>query len=70
MSTGKKIYSLINQTVVYIFNKHLFTINTLTGSLLMCTGDIVQQNVEQYHGLSDGYDWTRTGKPTNIITIY
>ncbi|VVC31596.1 Mpv17/PMP22 [Cinara cedri] len=35
----------------------------------MCTGDIVQQNVEQYHGLSDGYDWKRTARITIVGSV-
>lgn len=58
----KKISSLVTQTIYYVFNKHLFAINTLSSSVLMCVGDAAQQNVEYYHGLSNGYDWTRTGK--------
>lgn len=71
MSTRNKICSLITRTVVYIFDKHLFTFNTFSGSMLMCFGDVAQQNVERYHGLSDSYNWKRTGKLNdNIIKIY
>lgn len=62
MSPGKTIFTLVTRTAARIFDKHLFTINTFSGSVLMCVGDIAQQNVERYHGLSDSYDWTRTGK--------
>lgn len=62
MSRRQKIYSFVTQTIVYVFDKHLFTLNTFSGSVLMCFGDVAQQNVERYHGLSDHYDWKRTGK--------
>lgn len=66
MSSKKNVYALAVRTAVHLFDKHLFTINTFSGSVLMCVGDIAQQKVERYHGLSDSYDWKRTGKKRNL----
>ncbi|KAL5234295.1 hypothetical protein ACI65C_001705 [Semiaphis heraclei] len=53
--------AVMTRTAVYVFDKYHFAINTFSGSAIMCVGDIAQQNVERYHGLSEGYDWSRTG---------
>lgn len=62
MSAGRKMCAVMTRTAVYVFDKYHFAINTFSGSAIMCVGDIAQQNVERYHGLSEGYDWSRTGK--------
>ncbi|KAL4150052.1 hypothetical protein QTP88_003896 [Uroleucon formosanum] len=62
MSARRKVCAVMTRMAVYVFDKYHFTINAFSGSAIMCVGDIAQQNVERYHGLSDGYDWSRTGK--------
>jgi len=62
MSAGRNIWAVMTRTAVYVFDKYHFTINAFSGSAIMSVGDIAQQNVERYHGLSEGYDWSRTGK--------
>uniref|UniRef100_A0A2S2R239 Mpv17-like protein 2 n=1 Tax=Sipha flava TaxID=143950 RepID=A0A2S2R239_9HEMI len=46
----------------YVLDKHLFATNTFSGSAIMCFGDVAQQCVERYHGLSDGHDNERTAR--------
>ncbi|XP_050429275.1 mpv17-like protein 2 [Adelges cooleyi] len=69
MSPGKQCYSLVTRAATYLFDRHLYFINTASGTLLMCTGDAVQQNIERYRGLSDKYDWTRTARIAIVGTI-
>jgi len=66
MSAGRKMWAVMTRTAVYVFDKYHFSINTFSGSAMMCIGDVAQQNVERYHGLSEGYDWSRTGKYLRI----
>ncbi|XP_015379495.1 PREDICTED: mpv17-like protein 2 isoform X3 [Diuraphis noxia] len=69
MSAGRKICAVMTRTAVYVFDKYHFAINTFSGSAIMCVGDIAQQNVERYHGLSEGYDWSRTARIAVIGSI-
>ncbi|XP_022167028.1 mpv17-like protein 2 isoform X2 [Myzus persicae] len=69
MSAGRKICAVMTRTAVYVFDKYHFAINTFSGSVIMSVGDIAQQNVERYHGLSDGYDWSRTARIAVIGSI-
>ncbi|XP_025205028.1 mpv17-like protein 2 [Melanaphis sacchari] len=69
MSTGRKIWTVMTRTAVYVFNKYHFSVNTFSGSAMMCIGDVAQQSVERYHGLSEGYDWSRTARIAVIGSI-
>lgn len=69
MSSGRKMWAVMTRTAVYVFDKYHFSVNTFSGSAMMCIGDVAQQNVERYHGLSEGYDWSRTARIAVIGSI-
>ncbi|CAH1716101.1 unnamed protein product [Aphis gossypii] len=69
MSAGRKVWAVMTRTAVYVFDKYHYSVNTFSGSAMMCVGDVAQQNVERYHGLSEGYDWSRTARIAVIGSI-
>ncbi|XP_050532063.1 mpv17-like protein 2 isoform X2 [Daktulosphaira vitifoliae] len=69
MPLKRKIYTIVTRFAIYLFNKHLYSINTISGTVLMSSGDVLQQNIELYRGISDKFDWTRTGRISIVGTI-
>lgn len=45
-----------------LFGRYLLLTNTVSGGVMMATGDYIQQNIEKYKGISQQYDVERASK--------
>lgn len=67
-SSVQKVFSRSRAFIYKGFTKNLLVSNTVTCSLLLTGGDLIQQRIERLMGYQQAHDYKRTGK--NLIADY
>ena len=61
---------LVNQAAKLMFGRYLLVTNTVSCGALLGVGDVATQSLERWAGMTDSYDWSRTGKYINRMILW